>query len=500
MPTLSVIPAERRTRGSIVRSTVDPTGQARRSTRQRGVPWPGFVLAWLITFSLSFSPFADLASAAVVDAPPAVDMIERTSDLQVLRGEIESLRKEMAATEGARRHAIDDLQESERAISTAQRELQQLKNRSAAVKATLNELMTQSTALQQRLHAQQAQLEKILRQQYLHGKPDPLRLFLNGDDANQLTRDLYYLATIGRSRGQLLQSIADSLQQQRRLTDETRQRAEQLTSLESAQSAKYAHLEEQRQQRQATLAKISGQLASQRQAIGDLQRDEKRLTTLIDHLSKIIASRAAEAREAARRQEQQRINEQRESARRDARRRPMEDQQNRQKADPSSVETIPTETATGSSASALPPDKPVAATATPPAEGGLSRLKGQLHSPVRGAVTNRFGATRQEGSPWRGLFIRAGSGSEVRSIAGGRVVFAEWMRGFGNLLIVDHGSSYLSVYANNDSLLKQVGDEVRGGETVATVGNSGGNPESGLYFELRHQGKPVDPSSWLPLK
>jgi septal ring factor EnvC (AmiA/AmiB activator) len=80
------------------------------------------------------------------------------------------------------------------------------------------------------------------------------------------------------------------------------------------------------------------------------------------------------------------------------------------------------------------------------------------------------------------------------------VVFAEWMRGFGNLLIVDHGDSYLSIYGNNDALLKHVGDSIRGGDTVATVGNSGGNPESGLYFEIRHQGQPVDPLKWASLK
>ena len=120
--------------------------------------------------------------------------------------------------------------------------------------------------------------------------------------------------------------------------------------------------------------------------------------------------------------------------------------------------------------------------------------------PARGAVSNRFGAARQEGSTWKGLFIRAGAGSEVKAIAGGRVVFADWMRGFGNLLIVDHGDSYLSIYGNNDSLLKQVGEAVRGGDTVAAVGNSGGNPESGLYFELRHQGQPLDPLKWVTMK
>ena len=88
----------------------------------------------------------------------------------------------------------------------------------------------------------------------------------------------------------------------------------------------------------------------------------------------------------------------------------------------------------------------------------------------------------------------------AQRFAGGRVVFADWMRGFGNLLIVDHGDAYLSIYGNNDSLLKQVGQSVKGGETVATVGNSGGNPESGLYFELRHQGQPIDPMKWASLK
>ena len=113
---------------------------------------------------------------------------------------------------------------------------------------------------------------------------------------------------------------------------------------------------------------------------------------------------------------------------------------------------------------------------------------------------NRFGTQRQEGSTWKGLFIRSPQGSEVRAIAGGRIVFADWMRGFGNLLIIDHGDAYLTIYGNNDALLKRVGDAVRGGDTVASVGNSGGNPESGLYFEIRQEGRPVDPLKWAPIK
>ena len=82
-------------------------------------------------------------------------------------------------------------------------------------------------------------------------------------------------------------------------------------------------------------------------------------------------------------------------------------------------------------------------------------------------------------------------------MAPGRVVFSDWMRGFGNLLIVDHGHDYLSIYGNNESLFRQAGDSVGSGDAIARVGNSGGNPETGLYFELRHQGKPFDPLAWV---
>ncbi len=131
----------------------------------------------------------------------------------------------------------------------------------------------------------------------------------------------------------------------------------------------------------------------------------------------------------------------------------------------------------------------------------FSALRGRLRLPVRGELIGRFGAPRgASGIEAKGVFIRAPEGQAVKAIAGGQVVYADWMRGFGNLLIVDHGESYLSIYANNDSLLKQVGDVIAPGETIATTGASGGNEETGLYFELRHLGKAFDPLGWVKLK
>jgi septal ring factor EnvC (AmiA/AmiB activator) len=98
------------------------------------------------------------------------------------------------------------------------------------------------------------------------------------------------------------------------------------------------------------------------------------------------------------------------------------------------------------------------------------------------------------------LSITARAGDEVRAIAAGTVVFADWLRGFGNLLIIDHGGAYMSLYGYNEALLKRVGEAIRGGDPIATVGNSGGNADSGLYFELRHEGRPLDPLKWVDIQ
>jgi len=131
----------------------------------------------------------------------------------------------------------------------------------------------------------------------------------------------------------------------------------------------------------------------------------------------------------------------------------------------------------------------------------FSSLRGRLRLPVAGELTARFGAPRgAAGTESKGVFIRAPEGRPVLAIARGRVVFADWMRGFGNILILDHGEAYLSIYANNESLLKQVGDAVEAGDAIATTGASGGNEETGLYFELRHLGEAFDPLRWVRLR
>jgi septal ring factor EnvC (AmiA/AmiB activator) len=128
---------------------------------------------------------------------------------------------------------------------------------------------------------------------------------------------------------------------------------------------------------------------------------------------------------------------------------------------------------------------------------GLAKVKGKLSWPIKGRVELNYGETINKGMRSHGIRITAREGQEVAAVYHGRVVFSDWLRGFGLLLIVDHGQGYMSLYGNNQSLFKEVGDWVEAGELIATVGQSGGQKTPGLYFEIRHQGTPRDPLQWI---
>ena len=127
----------------------------------------------------------------------------------------------------------------------------------------------------------------------------------------------------------------------------------------------------------------------------------------------------------------------------------------------------------------------------------FAELKGQLAWPVQGKVRRLFGRqTPLSSMRWQGVLIDAGNGRDVRAVSHGRVAFADWLRGFGNLIIIDHGNAYLSLYGHNESLFKSAGEWVEAGDVIASVGNSGGRSEPGLYFEIRKKGKPQNPTRW----
>ena len=127
---------------------------------------------------------------------------------------------------------------------------------------------------------------------------------------------------------------------------------------------------------------------------------------------------------------------------------------------------------------------------------GLSKLKRKLSWPVKGRMLRNFGSRKQGYLKWKGVLLGAPIGKQVQTIHNGTILFSDWLKGYGLLIVIDHGNGYMSLYAHNQTLLKSVGDRVETGEPIALVGQSGGQDQAGLYFEIRHQGKAVNPKLW----
>ena len=127
----------------------------------------------------------------------------------------------------------------------------------------------------------------------------------------------------------------------------------------------------------------------------------------------------------------------------------------------------------------------------------FAKLRGKLAWPVAGKLVASFGQTRAGGVKWDGVLLAGAQGTPVRAVYHGRVVYADWLSGLGLLTIIDHGDGYLSLYGHNERLYKEVGERVTAGDTIATLGDSGGRPRPELYFEIRKGGRPVDPRPWF---
>ncbi|HST01200.1 MAG TPA: peptidoglycan DD-metalloendopeptidase family protein [Usitatibacter sp.] len=359
------------------------------------------------------------------------------------------MQADLAAREETRSEAAEELKASGVAVSEAQRTLFQLGQDRKSIEADLASVTGQEQAARDGIARQQALAAKLLRLQYEQGAPDRLRLLLEGKDAATVSRQLAYYGYIQRARAALITHLREEDARLAALASEAAQRRDALADNEKAQAQETRNLERERAKRAALVARLAGDIARGRKELGRLKRDETRLTRLVEEIARALAEKQArqarEAKDAA--GKGRRVD---------------------QVAD-ASLAARPFET-----------------------------LKGLLRLPVKGELANRFGAPREEtAATWKGLFIRCISGEIVHAVADGRVVYADWLRGFGNLLILDHGKGYMSLYANNEGLLRKVGDGVRSGDPIARVGASDVAAESGLYFELRRDGKPFDPLGWV---
>ena len=447
-----------------------------------------------------------------------------------LQQKLTALKRDISRTESAKDDAADTLAESEEAISNANRALRDLAQEQSATGVKLNALGQEHQQLTATVEKQKAQLSKLLREQYVAGNEDRIKLLLSGDNPNRINRDLQLMAYVSQAQARLLDALRANLLAVEKNQADVQNAKDELEEIAQEERDQKALLVQEKARRAALLTSLSQRLVAQRKEVGNVERDEQRMGNLVDKLAKLIEEQAAAA--AAEKKRQQLLAEQRAAAKAAAdariaaekrerllaarakaqaeRERIAKEQQNKSgkikpqtpvppvKLDPIDDDEPPQVAKVTPKPEPKPepePERPSLGQAAP--AGAFASLKGQLRAPVAGKIAARFGSKRGDGPSWKGVFIRTGEGSEIHAIASGRVVFSDWLRGFGNLIIVDHGGQYMSIYGNNQSLLKRVGDAVKGGETIASAGNSGGNEESGLYFELRHQGRAFDPATWV---
>ncbi|RFB67653.1 protease [Herbaspirillum sp. 3R11] len=432
--------------------------------------------------------------------PVAAQVTERAKQKQAaekeradLQQKLANLKRDIDKTETAKGNAADALAESEQAISKANRSLRELSQEQAGTEAKLNVLVKQQADLSGVVNSQQAQLSKLLRDQYVAGNEDRIKLLLSGDNPNRINRELQYMGYVSQAQAKLIETLRTNLQAIKDNKAATQNAKFELEEIAQEENEQKKLLEKEKAKRGTLLAQLSTKLNSQRKEVGNLQRDEQRLSGLVDKLAQLIEDqKKAEAAAREKRRQEQLAKAKAEHERRAAAAAQQAKAAPGTKARPAPSDNIDDDEA---------PQSLGRNEATPSPEENFGKpfasLRGQLRLPVRGDLIAKFGGKRGDGPSWKGLFIRAPEGSEVKAVAAGRVVYADWLRGFGNLLIVDHGNQYMTIYGNNQSVLKRAGDLVKTGDVIASAGNSGGNEQSGLYFEMRHQGRAFDPLGWV---
>lgn len=379
--------------------------------------------------------------------------------LEKVQRELKDVAAERRRLEGQRGAASRELRAVDERVASSSRALYEAERQLAREQTALAELGARREDLLRQQAGQRRELAALLRAAHAQGDQAPLKLMLAQDRVADAQRQLVYYRYLQRQRLQRTAALSAELAELERVEAQIAAKRTALDAARERQQAQLAALARDRRSRAATLGELEQRYRDRQAREQALGSDAKALQQLVVRL------RAAAARAAA----------ERAAAQRDA----------RNAAARAAKSTAPRP---GERATPRPPRQ--TASAAPVRVGGFGW-------PLSGSLLAGYGGRMPDGRASHGLLIAAGLGTPVRAVADGNVVFAEWMTGYGLILIVDHGNGYLSLYAHNESLLRDVGAAVKRGDAVARVGNSGGLAQPALYFELRRNGQPVDPGSWL---
>ena len=388
---------------------------------------------WLLPLCCCLALIAPALAKKTTPAPTPQSTAAAQKQLEAVRAQIKSLSDQQRALDDQRGEATRSLREADSKVAAAQRDLHGTEANIAELQSQLEQLQRQQSELAAGLSKQRAELATLLRSAYALGNHEQLQLLLEQDRMSDLARVLAYHRYFQTDRQQRIVGLSAQLQSLAQVSEQVKTRQQELLAARAKQQSELDALAAQRATRGKFVASLDASYRDQNARLNALGRDEKNTERLLARL------RAAMAQIA------------RTPAVPKAQRRP----------------------------------------------GDANIPVGPLKLPLTGQVLAGFGGVMPDGHRSNGLLIAGAAGSQVRAVAAGRVAYADWLKGYGLLLIIDHGGGWMSLYAFNDSLLKNVGDQVGSGEAIASVGSSGGQGRPALYFELRHDGQPADPRGWL---
>ena len=375
---------------------------------------------------------------------PAGETEDAKNNLNKIQKQIDLIDKEIKKNSKVKKGLNKSLKKHEKEISATKKEIYKAKKKQKSNKKKLASLNKKLKKLELEMLKRKKLQSEILYQSYIKPKPGYLQLFLEGINPNEVSRQINYIGFLTKAQNENILELNKIRENISSTKKSTKKILKNVTQLRKKKEKNAKKLEKRKEAKKITLSKISKKLKSQKSKKQKLQQDEKKLSNLVKNLMLKL-----KAEEKKRRVEKKEITDKKKIV---------------------DIEAY---------------------------KINFAKLKKKLKLPIKGKIIHKYNSKRRDtGTRWKGLFIKAKEGSNVTSVASGQVVFSDWLRGFGNIIIIDHGKSYMSLYGNNDSLLKQKGEYIKGGDVIALSGNSGGNKNNGLYYELRHNGKPFNPLKW----
>lgn len=353
------------------------------------------------------------------------------------------------------------LKSSEQAIAATQQQTQTTQQQQQQLQQQIVELEQQTAALENQKLSQQQLLNNELKLLYQHGRHDAAKQWLSQQDPEKRQRLNYYHQHLQQARLQKLQTYRQTLSALAGAQERLVAAQQALADTHAALLAQEQVLMQQHQQRQALIKTLQQQTQKNHQQLSQLQTEQNDLQNLLEQLLK-ARQQAAEKSKAAR------------------------------LSTLNSTESTNTRNNPKQSADKYGLNDQLNDDGTP------NPLKGKLPWPTKGKVIASYGSKRDGFDlAWKGIFIDAPEGSKVLAVEAGEIIFASWLRGYGLLCIIDHGEGILSLYGHNKVITRKLGEQVKANAVIAEVGNSGGLEQAGLYFEIRQQGRAINPLAWL---